>query len=61
MDQLGKIRRQHRKERLKISKTAKFESDTSLASKDIAQQSCENLQTFVWWGASLCPPPDKRL
>ena len=61
MDQLGKIRRQHWKERLKLSKTAKFESDTSLASKDIAQQSCENLQTFVWWGASLCPPPYKRL
>ena len=26
------------------------------ASEDIALQSCENLQTFVWLGASLCPP-----
>jgi len=29
MDQLGKIRRHHWKERLKISKIAQFESDTS--------------------------------
>ena len=29
MDQLGKIRRRHWKERLKISTLAKFESDTS--------------------------------
>ena len=27
-------------------------SDTSLA-----LQSCENLQTFVWCEARLCPPP----
>lgn len=29
MDQLGKIRRDHLKERLKIIKTDKFESDAS--------------------------------
>ena len=29
MDQLGKIRRHHWKERFKMSKIAKFESDTS--------------------------------
>ena len=46
MDILGKISRHHWKEHLKISKTVTFESD---ASDDIAQQSCENLQTFVWW------------
>ena len=57
MDQLEKTRRHHCKERLKISKTAKFESDTSLASKDIAQQSCQNLQTFVWWGGGQVSPP----
>ena len=59
MDQLEKTRRHHCKERLKISKTAKIESDTSLASKDIAQQSCENLQTFVWWGGGQVCAPSK--
>ena len=53
MDKLGKIRRDHWKEHLNISKIVKFESDTFYASKNIALQSCENLQTFVWWGASL--------
>ena len=41
MDQFGKIRRHHRKERLKISKIAKFESDTSLASEGIAYKRLE--------------------
>ena len=36
MDQLGQIRRHHWKERLKISKTAIFESDSSQANEDIA-------------------------
>ena len=44
MDQLGKIRRLNWNERLKISKIAKSESETSYASEDIVQQS---LQTFV--------------
>ena len=43
MDQLGKILRNYWKENLEISKTAKFESDTSSASDDIAPKSCENL------------------
>ena len=43
MDQFGQIRRHHWKERLKISKIAKFESDTH---EDTAPQSCENLQTL---------------
>ena len=41
--QLGRIHQHHWKERLQISKIAKFESDTSQASEVIAQQSCENL------------------
>ena len=47
MSQFGNICRHHWKERLKISKIAKFESDTSQASEDIANQ-------------SLYPPPYKR-
>ena len=57
MDQSRKVFRHHWKELLKISKTAKFVSDTS---KDSASQCSENLQAFVWWGegggASLYPP-----
>ena len=49
MDQLQKICWHHWKERQKISKIAKFESDTSYVSDDIAPQSCKNLQMFVWW------------
>ena len=43
MDQFGEIRRHDWKERLKITKMAKFVSDTSLASEDITPQSWENL------------------
>ena len=53
MDKLEEIRRHHWKERLKINKIAKFKSDTSLASEGIALQSCENLETFVWWGGGV--------
>ena len=66
MDQLGKIRRHHWKERLNISNNAKFESDTSQAIEDIASQSCETLQRLYGGGrgggggASLCPLPNKR-
>ena len=49
------------KEQLKISKIARFESDASLVGEDIAPQSCENLQTFVWWGQICAPPPYQRL
>ena len=61
MDQLGKIRRHHWKERVKISKTAKFESDLLKTKEDTALKSRENLQTFVWWAAQTCPLPYKRL
>ena len=47
MDKLWKNRRHHWKERLKISKTAKFESDLLKTNQDIAPQSRESLQTFV--------------
>ena len=50
MDQLQKICWHHWKDCHKISKIAKFESDTSYVSDNIAPQSCKNLQTFVWWG-----------
>ena len=50
MDQLGKIRRHHWKERLNISNNAKSESDTSQAIEDIASQSCETLQRLYGGG-----------
>ena len=59
MEKLGKVRRHHRKERLKISKIAKFECDLLKTSEDIASQTGEILQTFVWWGAQTCPCPQK--
>ena len=49
MDKFWKIRRHHRKESLKTSKTAKFESDLLKTNKDTAPQSREILQPFVWW------------
>ena len=65
MDKLRNIRRHHWKERLKITKIAKFESDLLKTNQDIAPQGREILQTFVCWGGgggtSLCPPPYKRL
>ena len=39
------------KERLKMSKIAEFESDLLKTNEDIALQSREVLQTFVWWRA----------
>jgi len=39
MDQLAKIHQNHWKERLKISKIAKFGSDEMITNKDMAQQS----------------------
>ena len=56
MDQSGKILRHHWKRHLNISKLAKFESDRSKASDDIAPQSCKNLQTIVPGGGQVCNP-----
>ena len=48
MDQLGKIRRHHWKERFKISKPAKFESDNCLKRPKIQiLKSREILQTMI--------------
>ena len=42
MDRFGQIRRHHRKERLKISKITKFESDLLKAYKGTAPQNSRN-------------------
>ena len=55
-DKLGKIFR-----RLKIGKIAKFEIHLLKTNEDIAPQSREILQVFIWWGAQTCPQPYKRL
>ena len=55
MDNVWKNRQHQWKERLKISKTAKFESVLLKTYKDIAPQSREILQTFLWWGVELAP------
>ena len=60
MDQLGKIRQLYWKERLKICRTAKFQSDLLKTNEDVAPQSRQILQTFAWWGAQTCHPPYKR-
>ena len=57
MDKFGKIRRHLWKERLKISKIAKFESDLFKTNEDIDPQSRQILQAFVWWVAQTPPPP----
>ena len=49
MDKLGQIRRLRWKERLLISKNAKFESDLLKTKEDTAHPSHEILQMFVWW------------
>ena len=46
MDKLGKIRRHHWKERIKISKIAKFQSDLLKTNEVIAPQSREILYLF---------------
>ena len=56
MDKLGKIRQHHWKERLNISTIVKFQSDTSLASEDIAPQSCE-IYTRLYGSGQVCAMP----
>ena len=53
---LGKIRRHHWKERLKVGKNAKFESDMLKTNEEMTPQSREILQTFEWWGGTNLPP-----
>ena len=64
MDNFGYIRPHHWKERFKISKIAKFETDLLKAYKDTAPQSREILQMLIWRGAQkkvTCSPPYRRL
>ena len=56
MDKLGIIRRHRWKERLKISKSAKFDSDLLKTNKDIAPP-----RRSYGGAAQTCPPPYKRL
>ena len=58
MDKFGKICQHHWKERLKINKIAKFESDLLKNSGEIAPLIHEISQTFVWGrgGAQNLPP-----
>ena len=60
MDQLGKIRRHHWKDCLKISKLAEFYDRYVLASEDIASQSCR-VVVVGGWGASFVPPPSPTI
>ena len=57
MDKLGKIRGHHWKERLKIRKFAKFESDLLKTNECISPQSREILQTLDGGRYKLAPPP----
>lgn len=60
MNQFGKICGHHWKERLKISKIAKFESDVPYANKDMAPQRCEIQLTdvFMMGGGQVCALAD---
>ena len=52
MKQLAKIHRRRWKERLKIIKVAKFESEMLKTNKDMYPQRRENLHTLIysgWW------------
>ena len=60
-DQLGKIRQHGGKERLKISKIDKFESDLLKTNKGIAPQSRVILRDVCMVGGKLVAPPCKRL
>ena len=53
MDKLRRIW----KEPLKIRKIAKFKSNLLKTNGDIASQSREISQRFVWWGYKLAPRP----
>ena len=53
-DLLANIDRHYWKERLEINKLAKFKSDMSEVSDDIALQRRDILQTFERWGTQTC-------
>ena len=60
-DQLANIHRHYWKERLKISKLAKDESNMLKASEDIALQKLRHFTAVRMVGAQTCLPPYKRL
>ena len=58
MDKLGKIRGHNWKERLKISKSAKFESDLLKTNEDINSPSkSRNFNRRLTVGGTNLPPP----
>ena len=63
MDKLGKIRGQHWKERLKISKSAKFDCDLLKTNEDInsSSKSRNFNRRLTVGGTNLPPTPYKRL
>lgn len=62
MDRLAKIHRRHQKERPKVGEFANlFENDIIEAREEIAPQSSNILQTFVWqWRQVYNPPPTRQ-
>ena len=61
MDKFGKICRHHIKERLKVNKVTKFESDLLKAYKDTALQSSRNFTDVCVVEGTNLPPGYKRL
>ena len=55
-DQLAKIRQRGGKERLKISKVAKFESDLLKTNEDIASQNHVILRDVLYGGGQVRAP-----
>ena len=55
LSKIGKICLLRWKERLSINKIAKFEIDLLKTNKDIAPQSRNIFEKFVWWGYKLSP------
>ena len=59
-DQLAKISQHGGKERVKISKAAKFESDLLKTYGDTAPQRRENFTNILYGGGKIAPPPYER-
>ena len=59
MDQLGKVRQHHWKERLQISQTTKFESDLLKTNEDMAHKS-RHFTDVCMAGSTNLPPNIQR-
>ena len=59
MDQLGKVRQHHRKERLQISQTTNFESDLLKTNEDMAHKS-RHFTDVCMTGSTNLPPNIQR-